>query len=71
MTYHPSDVRAWAQETGYPVPTRGRLSYDAVASYLQAHPQVARPLALKHGVHVSARGRVSLATCEELAVLVR
>jgi hypothetical protein len=47
------------------------LSYDAVASYLQAHPQIARPLAVEHGVHVSARGGVSLATCEELAVLLR
>jgi hypothetical protein len=71
MTYHPSDVRTWAQETGYPVPVRGRLSYDAVASYLLAHPQVARPLAVEHGVQVSARGKVSLATCEELAVLLR
>ena len=71
MTYRPSNVRTWAEETGYPVPVRGRLSYDAVATYLQAHQQVARHLADEHGVHVSARGRVSLATCEELALLVR
>jgi hypothetical protein len=71
MTYHPSNVRAWAQETGYSVPARGRLSYDVIASYLLAHPQVARPLAVEHGVQVSARGKVSLATCEELAVLLR
>ena len=43
----------------------------AVASHLQAHTQVARRLAVEHGVHVSARGRVSLATCEELAILLR
>jgi hypothetical protein len=71
MTYHPRHVRTWAQETGYPVPARGRLSYDAVAAYLQATPQVARPLAVEYGVQVSARGRVSLATCEELAALLR
>lgn len=71
MTYHPSHVRIWAQEIGHPVPARGRLSYEAVAAYLQAHPHVARPLAVEHGLRVSARGRVSLATCEELAFLLR
>jgi hypothetical protein len=71
MTYHPSDVRTWAMETGEPVPARGRLSYQVVTAYLLAHPQVARPLAAEHGVHVSARGKVSLGTCEELAVLLR
>jgi hypothetical protein len=71
MTYHPSDVRTWAQETGYPVPVRGRLSYDAVSSYLLAHPQVARPLAVEHAVNVSARGKVSRTTCEELALVLQ
>ena len=39
MTYHPSDVRTWATETGYPVPARGRLSYEVVTSYLKAIPR--------------------------------
>ena len=71
MTYRPSDVRAWAQETGEPVAGRGRLSYDVVTAYLMANPQVTRGLAVEHGLHISTRGRVSRATCEELAVLVR
>lgn len=71
MTYHPSDVRTWARETDYPVPARGRLSYDAVTAYLKAHPKVTRGLAAEYGMKVSARGAISLATCEELAVLVR
>ena len=71
MGYQPSEVRAWAQAVGEPVADRGRLSYEVVTAYLMANPQVARGLAAEHGLHVSARGRVSHATCEELAVLVR
>jgi hypothetical protein len=71
MTYHPSDVRAWAVETGEPVAARGRLSYETVTAYLRANPRVARYLAAEHGVSVSARGALSLATCEEIALLVR
>jgi hypothetical protein len=71
MTYHPSDVRAWANETGQPVSERGRLSYEVVTTYLKANPSVTRALAAEHGVHAAARGAVSQATCEELAVLLR
>ena len=71
MTYLPSDVRAWAHSTGEPVAERGRLSYDVVTAYLKANPQVTRALAAEHGIDVPARGAVSLASCEELAVLVR
>lgn len=71
MTYHPNDVRAWAQDVGEPVAVRGRLSYVTVTAYLKANPKVTRALAAEHGVDVPARGAVSLAACEELAVLVR
>ncbi len=71
MTYHPSEVRAWAQESGEPVAVRGRLSYGTVTAYLRANPKVTRVLANEFGVDVPARGAVSMATCEELAVLVR
>lgn len=71
MTYQPSDVRAWAQESGEPVAERGRLSYELVTAYLKANPRVTRELAAEHGVFASARGAVSQATCEELAFLVR
>jgi hypothetical protein len=71
MTYQPSDVRAWAHDAGEPVAVRGRLSYGAVTAYLKANPKVTRLLAAEYGVDVPARGAVSLATCEELAVLLR
>ena len=71
MGYEPSEARAWAQSVGEPVASRGRLSYEVVTGYLMANPQVTRGLAAEHGLHISARGRVSQATCEELAVLVR
>jgi hypothetical protein len=71
MTYRPSDVRAWAQEAGEPVAERGRLSYEVVTAYLKANPQITRQLAAEYGVAAPARGAVSLATCGELAVLVR
>ena len=71
MTYQPSHVRAWAHETGEPVAERGRLSYEVVTAYLKANPSVTRELAAEHGVRTAPRGAVSLATCEELAVLVR
>lgn len=71
MTYRSSDVRAWARDSGEPVAVRGRLSYELVTAYLKAHPQVTRTLAAEHGLAAPARGAVSLATCEELAVLVR
>ena len=71
MTYHPNDVRAWAHDAGEPVAVRGRLSYVTVTAYLKANPKVTRALAAEVGVDVPARGAVSLATCEELAVLVR
>jgi hypothetical protein len=71
MTYQPSDVRAWAQANGEPIAERGRLSYEAVTRYLKANPHVARRLAAEHGMPVSARGAVSLATCKELAVVLR
>ena len=71
MRYQPSEVRAWAQQAGEPVASRGRLSYEVVTAYLLANPQVTRGLAAEHGVRTPTRGRVSQATCEELAVLVR
>ena len=71
MTYQPSDVRAWAFGTGLPVAERGRLSHRVVTAYLKANPQVARELAAECGVAAPTRGAVSLATCEELAALVR
>jgi hypothetical protein len=71
MAYHPSDVRAWAQGAGEDVPARGRLSYGAVTAYLKANPRVTRELAVEYGVDVPGRGAVSMAACEELAVLVR
>ena len=71
MTYHPSDVRAWAKEAGEPIAKRGRLSYEVVTAYLKANPSVARELAAEYGVHASTRGAVGRVTCEELAVLVR
>jgi hypothetical protein len=71
MGYQPSEVRAWARAVGEPVADRGRLSYEVVTAYLMANPQITRGLAVEHGVHISTRGRVSQATCEELAVLVR
>lgn len=71
MTYRPSDVRAWAQESGEPVAERGRLSYELVTAYLKANPKITRELAAEYGVHAPPRGAVSLATCEELAVFVR
>jgi hypothetical protein len=71
MTYQPSDVRAWAHEAGEPVAERGRLSYEIVIAYLKSNPRVTRELAAEHGVYAPARGAVSIATCEELAVLVR
>ena len=71
MGYKPSEVRAWAQAVGEPVADRGRLSYEVVTGYLMANPQVTRGLAVEHGVHISTRGKVSQATCEEIAVLVR
>lgn len=71
MTYHPSDVRIWALEAGEPVAARGRLSYEAVTAYLKANPRVTRELAAEFAVDVPVRGAVSLAACEELAVLVR
>jgi len=69
--YQPSDVRVWAEEAGEPVAARGRLSYETVTAYLKANPRVTRELAAELGVYAPARGAVSLATCEELAVLVR
>jgi hypothetical protein len=42
-----------------------------VTAYLKANPQVTRRLAAEYGVPVSARGAVSLASTEELAVLLR
>jgi hypothetical protein len=69
--YQPSDARAWAHEAGEPVAERGRLSYDTVVAYLKANPRVSRELAAELGVYAPARGAVSLATCEELAFLVR
>lgn len=71
MTYDPSDVRAWAQWAGVPVAARGRLSYEAVIGYLMANPVVTRQLAAEYEVVVAARGRVSQATCEEIAFQVR
>jgi len=71
MGYEPSEARAWAQSEGEPVASRGRLSYEVVTGYLMANPQVTRALAVKHGLNISTRGRVSQATCEELAVVVR
>lgn len=71
MAYHPSEVRAWAHESGEPVAERGRLSRGVVAAYFKANPQVARLVAAEHGLRTSVRGAVSLATCEELATLVR
>lgn len=71
MLYEPSDVRAWARSMGQPVAVRGRLSYEVVVAYLIANPKVARTLAVAHGLTVPARGRVGMATCEELALLVR
>jgi hypothetical protein len=71
MTYHPSDVRVWAQDVGEPVPERGRLSYGAVTAYLKANPKVTRALAAEYGVEIPARGAVGLAACEALAVIVR
>lgn len=71
MTYHPNDVRTWALDAGEPVAVRGRLSYATVTSYLRANPKVTRVLATEYGIDVPARGAVSLAACEELAVLVR
>jgi hypothetical protein len=71
MTYRPNDARSWAQDAGAPVAARGRLSYETVTGYLKANPKVARALAAEHGVDVPARGAVSLAACEELAVVVR
>ncbi len=71
MQLDPSDVRAWATAEHVPVAARGRLSYDVVIAYLKAHPSVARGVASEHGVPVSTRGAVSLATCEELALIVR
>ena len=71
MGYEPSEARAWAQSVGEPVASRGRLSYEVVTGYLMANPQITRGLAVEHGLHISTRGRVSRATCEELAVLVR
>ena len=71
MTYPPNDGRAWAQDAGEPVAVRGRLSYVTVTAYLKANPRVARALAAEFGGDVPDRGAVSLATCEELAVLVR
>jgi hypothetical protein len=71
MTYHPSHVRAWAHETGEPVAERGRLSYEVITAYLKANPSVTRAVAAEHGVHTAARGAVSQATCEELAVFLR
>lgn len=71
VAYHPSDVRAGAHEVGEPVAERGRLSRGVVAADFKAHPQVARLVAAEHRLHTSVRGGVSLATCEELAALVR
>ncbi len=71
MTYHPSDVRSWAEEIGEPVAQRGRLSYELVTAFFKANPQVARLVAAEHGVRAPARGAVSMATCQELALLVR
>jgi len=71
MTYHPSDARAWALESGEPVSAHGRLSYQVVTAYLRAHPKITRSLAAECGVDVSARGAISIATVEELTVLVR
>jgi len=71
MTYRPSHVRAWAHEAGEPIATHGRLSYGVVTAYLKANPAATRQLAAGYGVPVSARGAVSISTCEELAVLVR
>jgi len=71
MKYHPSDVRAWASDAGEPIAARGRLSHEVVTAYLKANPSVARELATEYGVRIPARGAVSRATCEELAVLVR
>ena len=71
MGYYPSEVRAWAHEVGEPVAERGRLSRGVVAAYLKANPRVARVVAAEHGLRTSVRGSVSLATCEELAALVR
>lgn len=71
MIYSPGDIRAWAQEVGEPVAGRGRLSYQVIAAYLKAHPQITRGLAADHGVSVSARGAISWASCEELTRLMR
>ena len=71
MGYGPSQVRAWAQQTGEPVATHGRLSHEVVTTYLMAHPSVARDLATENGIPISSRVKVAQATCEELALLVR
>jgi hypothetical protein len=71
MGYQPSEVRAWAHAVGEPAADRGRLSYQVVTAYLMANPHITRGLAVELGVHISSRGRVSQATCEELAALVR
>lgn len=71
LTYSPSDVRAWAQEAGWPVRDQGRLSYEVVVSYLRAHPKSTRTIAAEYDLEVPARGTLSLAVCEELAYLLR
>jgi hypothetical protein len=71
MAYEPSEVRAWARQAGEQIAGRGRLSYRIVTAYLKANPQIARELAFEHDVPVPSRGAVSLAACEEIALLVR
>lgn len=71
MAYGPSQVRTWAQQTGAPVGTRGRLSHEVVTAYLMANPSIARELTAELRVPISSRGTVAQAICEELALLVR
>jgi len=68
MTLNASEVRIWAKRAQIPTADRGRIPRDIVAAYLKAHPALTRELAGELGIQIPARGPVSIAACDQVAM---
>lgn len=59
-----SEIRNWANESGVPVGTRGRLGPEVKGAYFRAHPADARATAVEAGIEVPSRGRIKNETID-------
>jgi len=64
-------VREFGRQNGYVVGERGRLSTDLFADFFYRQPRTAKAAAALVGMTFPARGRISKADAERLALAVR